>query len=489
MIQGRDQLAVIDGHIAAAQEGIDSVHRRLEAAGQRLSQVRTQTAEEFRRLARFRMDELTANRVLARLDDTDRAVLSLLEKRGRELGALETEIVQVLTRLPALKAEREEAVRGRDELVTRIDRQAAEIRARLESEEAYRAQAQKAGDAAATAERAESKAAQAEADQDEKGRPYRADALFMYLWDRRFLTPDYAAGGLVRMLDGWVAKLIDYADARSNYFMLTELPLRLRDHAERQKSLAAEESRKLAELEAEALQVEDILKHKEALQAAQKEIAAREARIDEAENQHETLLARRAAYSAASDEVSQQALQLQLSEIRNESLTNLYREAKSTSRPEDDVVVSRIGELMEEEKSLSAEIERLQSEVRRHQDSFQQLEELRRRFRSSHYDSGHSYFPGGFDLGSLLALLLAGRASGGDVWGRIGREQEFRLPRQRHGREGGGFPGGFGRGGRFPDVFGRGGSGGGFPGGFGGGSGSGGGGDFGGGGFRTGGGF
>jgi chromosome segregation ATPase len=480
MIHGRDQLAIIDEHIAAVQNGVDDTHRRLKVARQRLIQIRNQTAEELRRLARFRMDELAANRLAARLDDTDRAVLSLLERRTRELNELEAEIRQALDRQSALTSEREAAVRRRDEQVTEIDRQAAELRAQLGKQEAYRAQEQFAREAAAKAERAESKAAQAEADREEKGRPYREDALFMYLWNRRFLTPDYAGRGLTRALDGWVAKRIRYADARSNYFMLTELPLRLREHAERQKADAAEASRKLQDMETQALQTDGLLQAKKALQAIQKEIEAIEARIEEAENRHEALLSKRSSYSTASDEISQQAIQLQVSEIKNDTLSNLYREAQATSRPEDDVIVSRIRDLAEEEQSLSAEIENLQSELHRQQKSFQEIEELRRRFRRSGYDSGHSYFPPGLDLGALLALLLAGRESGGDIWGRIGRDQEFRLPQQhRHGRGRGGgfFPGGFGGGGGFPDVFGGGGGSGGR------------GGDIGGGGFRTGGGF
>lgn len=479
MIDGRDQLAIIDEHIAAAQNGVDDTHRRLEAARQRLTQVRNRTAEEFRRLARFRLDELAANRVAARLDDTDRAVLSLLERRTRELSELEAEIRQALDRQAALASERAAAVRRRDELVTELDRQVAELRTHLAGQEAYRAQERETREAAAKAERAESKAAQAEADREEKGKPYRDDALFMYLWNRRFLTPDYAGRGLTRALDGWVAKLIRYADARSHYYMLTELPLRLREHAERQKAGAAEASRKLRDLEAQVLQADSLLPGKKALQAVQKEIETVEARIEASEKRHAELLEKRSAYSTASDEISQQAIQLQASEIKNDTLSNLYREAQATSRPEDDVIVSRIRDLAEEEQSLSAEIENRQSELHRQQKSFQEIEELRRRFRRSGYDSGHSYFPGGLDLGALLALLLAGRASGGDVWGRIGREQEFRLPRQhRHGRgsEGDFFPGGFGGGGGFPDIFG-------------GGSGGGGGGTIGGGGFKTGGGF
>ncbi len=58
------------------------------------------------------------------------------------------------------------------------------------------------------------------------------------------------------------------------------------------------------------------------------------------------------------------------------------------------MIVSRIRDLNEAEQTLSAEIERLQSELQRQQKSFQDFEELRRRFRRSGYDSGHSYSTG-----------------------------------------------------------------------------------------------
>jgi hypothetical protein len=81
--------------------------------------------------------------------------------------------------------------------------------------------------------KAEEKAAQAEADREEKRKPYEADPLFMYLWRRRFGTREYQASALVRALDRKVAHLIDYETARVNYTMLMELPQRLREHAER----------------------------------------------------------------------------------------------------------------------------------------------------------------------------------------------------------------------------------------------------------------
>ena len=470
MMNGTDQLAVINQHMAKARSGLDVIHRRMETANQQVVRIRNQLSDEYRQLARFRLDELTANRVTVQLDETDRAVLKLLERRSQELRELDSAIEKSTARQDQLNVEREQVVRNRDDLVKQIDESAAEIKLQLSRQEVYQEQEKRVAETAARAEGAENKAAQAEADQEEKGRPYREDPLFMYLWKRRFLTPDYTGGWLTRSLDGWVAKMIKFGDARSNYFMLTELPLRLREHAEGQKAIAAQELQKLHDIEAKALQTDEIVRAKEVLAAAQKSLEEIESGIEEEEKRHETLLQQRSAFSTASDEASRQAVELQASDIKQEPFANLYMQAKMTSSPDDDVIVARIRDLQQEEKRLISEIAALQEQERQHQQSFSELEDLRRRFRQSSYDSRHSYFPSGFELAALLGMLMSGRASGGDIWDRIDREQRFRRPRTPPDFGGGVFPGGFGGGGR-----------GGFGGGFGGG------GMGGGGGFRTGG--
>ncbi|MGD8970882.1 MAG: hypothetical protein PVG01_05710 [Desulfobacterales bacterium] len=446
MMNGADQLAIINQHLATARDGVDTISRRMEAVNQRLARLRNQLTEQYRQLARFRLDELAANRVAAQLDETDRAVLKLLERRSRALRELDGAIEQSIARQGPLNAEREQAVRKRDELVKSIDQSAAEVKLRLSRQEAYQEQEMRVTETAARAEQAENKAVQAETDQEEKGKPYREDPLFMYLWKRRFLTPDYIGGGLTRSLDGWVAKMIKYADARSNYFMLTELPVRLRGHAERQKAIAVEELQALHDMEAKALQTDGIIRDKAALAVAQKSLEEIEVRIEAEEKRHETLFQRRSVFSTASDEISKQAIGLQMSEIKSETLASLYMQAKMTSKPDDDVIVARIRDLQQEEKKLGAEIAALQTQERQHQQSFRELEDLRRRFRQSSYDSRHSYFPSGFELAALLGMLMSGRASGGDVWDRIGREQRFRRPRIPRDFGGGVFPGGFGGG-------------------------------------------
>ncbi|MGD9056106.1 MAG: hypothetical protein PVF38_08195 [Desulfobacterales bacterium] len=446
MMHGRDQLAIIDQHITIARRDMETSNSRLETANQQLVAVRNQLAQEYRRLAEFRLDELAAGKLITQMDETDRTVLKLLERRSQALAQLEREIEQSQATQAELEQERSRVARRRDELLKQIDEAAAEIKEQLGRQEAYRKLEEKAAEESSRAERAQKKAAQAEADREEKGKPYREDPLFMYLWKRRYLTPDYSGGGLTRMLDGWVAKMINYADAHSNYYMLTELPVRLREHADRQERLAAQAVQKLREMEATALKVEPITKDKELLQSVQKSLQESESRIEEEENRHASLLEQRSAHASGSDELSRQAIELQVSEIKNDSLTNLYMQAKMTNNPDDDVIVSRIRELQEEEEGLLAEIQNLQSQIHQQQKNYREIDELRRRFRRRSYDSDHSVFPGGFQLAALLSLLMSGRASGGDVWDRIDREQQFRRPRTPVDFGGGVFPGGFGGG-------------------------------------------
>ena len=470
MLTGTDQLAVINRHIDTTRSALDTLHRHQEAATQQLVGLRGQMTDAYRQLARIRLDELAAGRMVAHLEEVDRATLELLKRREQAVQDLEPAIAQCASRLSALNTERQQAVAKRDALVKEIDERAAEIRTRLSGQEAYQAQERLAAETAAKAERAESKAAQAEADQAQKGQSYRADPLFMYLWERRYLTPDYPYRGLTRRLDGWVAGLIRYADARGNYYLLTELPLRLREHARRQEEIAEKALTGLRAMEAQALNTEEMVRDQAALAQVQQSLDEAERRIEEEEARHDELLEKRSQFSSGADDISRQAIDLQVSEIKDESVATLYLQAKMTPKPDDDFIVSRIRDLQQEEQRIQAELDRLQSQERQHQRAYQDLEALRRRYRRSGYDSNHSYFPSGFDLAALLALVLSGKSSGRDAWDRIDREQRFRRPRTPRDFGGGRFPGGFGGGFRTR---------GGFGGGFGGGRG--------GGGFRTGG--
>jgi chromosome segregation ATPase len=479
MTYGSDTLRIIEEQLSQADRQTGAATAHLEALNRRLGEIRARIGEEIRRLAKFRLDELGANQVIARLDETDRKAVDLFAQRSQAQAEAKRRIAASLENQERLKTERVQQTQQRDALLKQLDDTAAEVKAELVRQEAYQAREKHAAETAARVARSEEKANQAEADRAAKGKPYENDPLFMYLWQRRFLTSQYKAGPLTRSLDGWVARMIGFDAARRNYYMLTQLPLHLRDHAERQAALAAEEDRKLRGMEAEALEAKGIAQLRQALQKSQEATDKLEERIEAAENQYETLLQALADFAAGSDEFSRRAMALQVADIGEGSITELYKEAQMTAKADDDLIVKRLRDLREEEKKVTTEIRQFETDLARRRQGFREMEDLRRRFRRNQYDSGLSYFPKEFDIGALLGMLLGGALSGGAAWERIRRQQAFRRPRTPANFGGGVFPAGF------PNRAGRGG--GASPrGGFGGGAfGSGGG--FGGGGFRTGG--
>ena len=91
-MRGSESLAIINQYIDTAGGEFNAAHRELEALNQRLTEVQRRSAEAYRQLAQFRLDELAANRLVTQLDETDRALLALMERRNRALGALEAEV-------------------------------------------------------------------------------------------------------------------------------------------------------------------------------------------------------------------------------------------------------------------------------------------------------------------------------------------------------------------------------------------------------------
>ena len=231
MITGRKTLEEIDNHVLQAQNRIADADRKMEDLNAQLNRLRIETAEQYRELARFRLDEIRAGNVTDRLDKVYLAVQALIEQHKQALEALEKDIAQGQERQKTLNQQRETRRDARDRAADALQKQIRNTRSALEKTEAYRLQQEKAAAAVRVAQRADEKASQTEADLSSKGKPYQDDVLFMYLWNRRFLMPDYRHGGIARMLDEWVARLIRFKENRTDFHMLNELPKRLREHA------------------------------------------------------------------------------------------------------------------------------------------------------------------------------------------------------------------------------------------------------------------
>src|SRR5690606_37789059 len=293
-------------------------------------------------LAELRVKYLLSPQVAADLKRSEEQVLKLLEAREAAIAAVQKRLDDLEARRGDLEAKRQELREQLERAAAAIDEAEAEAQARLEGDPAYVAQREAAKAAERVAVHADEKATLSEQEQGSKGKAYRADPLFMYLWNRGYLTPQYRAGGIVRWLDGKVARLIGYAEAQANYARLVELPVRLREHADLMAKVADEEFAKLRELDQKALEEAGVPR----LEAERADVEAAIAEVDQAIAEVgeaiTAALAEMERFAKGEDAQYRKAVQFLSSEFGRDDLKALRREALATPFPEDDVIVARL---------------------------------------------------------------------------------------------------------------------------------------------------
>jgi chromosome segregation ATPase len=443
MIPGRDNLQLINQHIYQAQTEQQQAGQRLSELHRQLNDVRLKTSESYRALAKLRLDDLQASQIISRLDETDQAVLNLLEKLKGARNNLDEQIKASVARQQQLEAQRQELGRQRDEAGKAMQNQLEETRKRLLETQDYRQQQQRVQEAAAVVKNADEKATRAEQDRADKGKPYEADPLFMYLWKRRYQTPDYRGGWFSRQLDSWVAKLVDFQRNRANYHMLLELPRRLREHATKVQQTAQLEVQALQAMERKAAEADGILTLQAKAQEVEKQLKQVDADIAAEEARHQELLQQQSGLNAGTDPLTKQIIDLKSAALEKETLPSLYQQARATPRPEDDVIVTQLQQLQQHQSQIEAEIQSLNTILQQRLNDLGQLEEVRRRYRQSGYDSYNSNFPSNFSLEVLLGQMLGGMMNSDTVWREIGRHQQSSPAGGGYGGGDAGF-GGFG---------------------------------------------
>lgn len=407
MISGRQALATVEQTIAQARDAELRLATALQSAQGEAVRLRTSRMEAFRDLARMKLDALARETVTKELDAVERRALALLHDAKRAYAAFDERRRQAHDALQAAEADRHgkaeawektladlQALRTRAEADTRVSPEWAAARARVDT-------------LRQVAEEARKKTVQAEIDREQKRKPYEADPLFMYLWGRQFGTPAYTSAGLVRYLDRKVAALVGYDKARANYALLNEIPLRLREHANRLKDDLETEQARLLDLETGALARAGIAplqaqaaQAKAALDAAERKLGDAQAeaqRLDLGEN------------GASSPEGPyRESIELLARAAEAKDLQVLYKEAAATPAPEDEAIVRRIEDAEAAIGRTEREIGRIRGEMAELARRRAQIEHERDAFRRQGYDDPRGTFGNEHVLANVLGGVLGG---------------------------------------------------------------------------------
>lgn len=381
MISGQQALGFIERAAGAIRGQENDLDVALQQAASNATRLRAERVEAFKQLASVRLDALNAEQITADLDAAERRALDIVAQAERETARIASERAR-------LEAERDAAAEARH---ARADDLAAALRAledlQASVEPAVRAQPDwiarnEAMERATTiAAEAAKKARTAEDDLAVKRTPYEADPLFMYLWRNGFGTPRYASGPLVRFIDRKVAGLARFDEARPNYAMLNEIPLRLRAHAERcaQDVEAARQAR--VDIEVAALRAAGGAQLEAAVETARKAAAQADQALMAAEAALAALDVRRGEFNKTRAEAAyDDAVEILSKADAQESVAELRREARATRTSADDDLVVRIeridGEIARADEELAqlrrkaAEVAARRAEVERERDSF-----------------------------------------------------------------------------------------------------------------------
>ncbi len=426
MISGTQTLRYLDQGLGSVRKDINRVDAELNHVSEAVHGNRRQQAESLKQLAKIRLDEISQGSFLGELEAADQRAISLLKERGRAYQQLEESIDSGSLALKGLEEKRQTALEVMNKKAQRVVDCEHKIQVGLESDSIYQAQLQEARKIDSIAEQAEGKAKLAEKDRLEKGRPYESNKLFIYLWNRRYGTPDYTGNSLTRYLDSWVEELSDYNKYRVNYWMLLEIPKRLKAHAL--------EARRDSDLSLEVLvAIETEQAEQSGLPQLQSEHAQALGNVDgiddEIEQQEHSLnllFKQRTEFVEAKDSYMEQSLQTLSTALSNKSVYELNDAAHQTVSNQDNLMVRELAELQEQSHDLETE---LRDHRRMHEAKLKRLEQLenvRRQFKNHRYDDIRSGFGNESLITSMFSQFLNGLIGSGELWRVLQRHQRHR---------------------------------------------------------------
>ncbi|MCG6898413.1 MAG: hypothetical protein LJE75_00240 [Gammaproteobacteria bacterium] len=429
MISGRNALGFIEESLNNEHSSIETAERRITEVSRQLLALQQTRVADYRELARLRVDMVAKGSMISSIDHVSRQVAAALETRKSVEAALDTRIDALQEQRAALEEERERQRRALDNAAETLDVAEAATQARLQADADYLAQEARVHEAERIAMHAEDKARHSEQEKDEKGQSYTDDALFMYLWGRHYGTPQYRSWPVTRWLDGRVAHLIGFADARANFARLQEIPLRLREHADQKKQAAETAFEVLRELDEQARKEDGILELEAARDKEQASLEAIDVRIDEAAGHYEQLLQRKEDFAAGEDEDYRKAVDYVASELQRDDLRELRRDAMATPFPDDDRLVNRLFEGEQQLEQLESSLRELKSALRQQHKKLQELESLRTDFRHRRYDQPGYSFSDGALIAAMLNNFINGRLDRDSLWRVLEQQQRYRPKR------------------------------------------------------------
>jgi hypothetical protein len=417
MWTGRQTLTSLESAIAKLHGEEGQLDGALRSAVGDAERLRKERSDALRELARIKLDEMTAGKLVENLDAGERRAVQILDDYRLRIAAATERREALMKEVTAAETERHAAAAAVEAALEVVDKLRAQAEASVQATAEWRS-ARTARDAVeAVATEAEKKAADSEAELGAKQKPYDDDPLFAYLWRRRFGTSQYAGSAFAKAIDRMVAEFVGFADARANYAALIEIPLRLREHATFKRAAVDQPQGMLSAIERRAMVAAGV----EAKEKVLAEVRHRLAVLDDTVGKKHGLLrevdkSRDVLVAGATNPAYNEALSTIAAADSKDDLRTLYLEARRTPTTADEAIVGRLETIDVTIGKTDAEIARLRAAMVELSRRRAEVEQVRDRFRRTGYDHPQTTFENEGAIGDALKNVLEGVIRSGVLW-------------------------------------------------------------------------
>ena len=425
MLSGRDTLTQMDRTLRSARGELKRLDLELQDTSRAVTQNKLEQARAIDRMAGIRLDAARRGEVVEHLDSAMREAREILESRDAAMASINDRVRTASELVEELEDQREALHEEVDAAARTLAEREAAVQRSLEQDETFLAQLERTREADAIAVSALEKASLAAEDRRRKGEPFEGDELFMYLWKRGYGTSAYSANPLVRMLDGWVARLCGYQDARPNYWMLLEIPKRLAEHADYARKASDVELDMLQDIEELAASDGDVPEARAALESLERRQDEIDAEIAAAEIKLGELQADQNQYTSGADDYLRKAVRAISAAMERRDISELTRLALATMTAEDDAIVDELRHLRRQYGELEDELQQARDLQHQRLSRVQELEKVRREFKRSRFDDVHSRFDKSAIIERMIGEVIAGAIHGSALWKTLRRYQHY----------------------------------------------------------------
>jgi hypothetical protein len=425
-IEGSEVFESLQAELTRARGELAECQQASARLDSEINDLLTRRAEALVQLARHFLPEISRPAIERTFEGIRADLMAILARREAarrklqaELERADEEIREHNTKLDDVTDRLNEKVARREQLEARV----AEI---LKGNEAFQGRSKLALQAEEQLHKNEQRVGDIAKEAAEKLPHYERSRLFRYLYDREFGTAAYKAGDWTRAIDGWIARLIGYVNARSGYEFLKKTPELVAAEVAKRRDQFNQLMRQVEALqhdEADKIGLTAVLREGEALGVKRDGLVNDVERFKREAEEHRKELA---GLERSENQFYSEAIERFRKFLGETKVAVLQQRALQTPEPDDDAIVAdlaRLDQQIAESTPRRAEISDKKKALDRRQEG---IDLIVRRYRKANFDSQRSYFVKDFGLRQALDQFGQGGIDPESFWQTIESSQRFR---------------------------------------------------------------